>query len=65
MPMLVMKKDQHIRWYVATLGDFNSAHTPHWHGNTVTVNGQRTDVISVVSAQCHRPAYWSQREIGV
>lgn len=34
-----------------TLGDFNNAHTPHWHGNTVTVAGQRTDVISVVSAQ--------------
>ena len=51
MPMMVMKKGDHVRWYVATLGDFNNAHTPHWHGNTVTVAGQRTDVISVVSAQ--------------
>jgi FtsP/CotA-like multicopper oxidase with cupredoxin domain len=51
MPMMTMKKGQHIRWYVATLGDFNNAHTPHWHGNTVMLNGQRTDVISVVSAQ--------------
>ncbi len=51
MPMMVMKKGDHVRWYVATLGDFNNAHTPHWHGNTVLVAGQRTDVLSVVSAQ--------------
>jgi FtsP/CotA-like multicopper oxidase with cupredoxin domain len=51
MPMMVMKQGDHVRWYVATLGDFNNAHTPHWHGNTVVVAGQRTDVISVVSAQ--------------
>jgi FtsP/CotA-like multicopper oxidase with cupredoxin domain len=51
MPMMVMNKGDHVRWYVTTLGDFNNAHTPHWHGNTVTVAGQRTDVISVVSAQ--------------
>jgi manganese oxidase len=51
MPMMVMKKGDHVRWYVATLGDFNNAHTPHWHGNTVTVAGQRTDVLSIVSAQ--------------
>lgn len=51
MPMMIMKKGDHVRWYVATLGDFNNAHTPHWHGNTVLVSGQRTDVVSVVSAQ--------------
>lgn len=50
-PMMVMKKGDHVRWYVATLGDFNNAHTPHWHGNTVMVNGQRTDVVAVTSAQ--------------
>jgi FtsP/CotA-like multicopper oxidase with cupredoxin domain len=50
-PMMTMKKGDHVRWYVTTLGDFNNAHTPHWHGNTVTVNGQRTDVLSIVSAQ--------------
>lgn len=37
--------------YVATLGDLNNAHTPHWHGNTVLVAGQRTDVLVVTSAQ--------------
>lgn len=51
MPMMTMKIGDRVRWYVTTLGDFNNAHTPHWHGNTVLVAGQRTDVISVVSAQ--------------
>jgi manganese oxidase len=51
MPMMTMKKGDKVRWYVATLGDFNNAHTPHWHGNTVLVAGQRTDVLVVTSAQ--------------
>jgi hephaestin len=51
MPMMTMKQGDRVRWYVATLGDFNNAHTPHWHGNTVMVAGQRTDVLSIVSAQ--------------
>lgn len=51
MPMMTMKKGDRVRWYVATLGDFNNAHTPHWHGNTVLVAGQRTDVLVVTSAQ--------------
>jgi manganese oxidase len=51
MPLPTMKVGDHVRWYVATLGDFNNAHTPHWHGNTVLVAGQRTDVLVVTSAQ--------------
>jgi FtsP/CotA-like multicopper oxidase with cupredoxin domain len=51
MPLMTMKKGDRVRWYVATLGDFNNAHTPHWHGNTVVVGGQRTDVLAVTSAQ--------------
>ena len=51
MPMMTMKKGDHVRWYVSTLGDFFNGHTPHWHGNTVLVNGQRTDVLAVTSAQ--------------
>jgi FtsP/CotA-like multicopper oxidase with cupredoxin domain len=51
MPLMTMKVGDRVRWYVATLGDFNNAHTPHWHGNTVVVAGQRTDVISLASAQ--------------
>lgn len=51
MPLMTMKTGDHVRWYVATLGDFNNAHTPHWHGNTVVVAGQRTDVVSLLPAQ--------------
>jgi FtsP/CotA-like multicopper oxidase with cupredoxin domain len=51
MPLATMTKGDRVRWYVATLGDFNNAHTPHWHGNTVLVAGQRTDVLVVTSAQ--------------
>jgi manganese oxidase len=51
MPLMTMKKGDHVRWYVTTLGDFNNAHTPHWHGNTVLIAGQRTDVVSILSAQ--------------
>jgi len=51
MPMMTMKQGDRVRWYVATLGDFNNAHTPHWHGNTVLSAGQRTDVLAVGPAQ--------------
>jgi FtsP/CotA-like multicopper oxidase with cupredoxin domain len=51
MPLIVMKKGDHVRWYVTTLGDFNNAHTPHWHGNTITVAGQHTDVLNIMAAQ--------------
>jgi FtsP/CotA-like multicopper oxidase with cupredoxin domain len=50
-PMPTLKKDSHVRWYVVTLGEGINAHTPHWHGNTVLVNGQRTDVVMVMPAQ--------------
>lgn len=51
MSLMAMNVGDRVRWYVATLGDFNNAHTPHWHGNTVLVAGQRTDVVVVTSAQ--------------
>jgi manganese oxidase len=51
MPLMTMKQGDRVRWCTATLGDFNNAHTPHWHGNTVLVAGQRTDVLVVTSAQ--------------
>lgn len=50
-PLMTMKVSERVRYYVATLGDFNNAHTPHWHGNTVLSAGQRTDVLVVTSAQ--------------
>jgi len=51
MPMPRMKTGEHVRWYVMTLGEAFNFHTPHWHGNTVLVNGQRTDVIALSPAQ--------------
>jgi len=51
MPLVTMKQGDHVRWYVASLGDFNNFHTPHWHGNTVVVAGQRTDVLNLGAAQ--------------
>ena len=33
------------------LGEGFNFHTPHWHGNTVLVNGQRTDIIALSPAQ--------------
>jgi FtsP/CotA-like multicopper oxidase with cupredoxin domain len=47
---MTMKEGDRVRWYVATVGDFNNGHTPHWHGNTVLVAGQRTDVLQLTSA---------------
>jgi hephaestin len=51
MPLMTMHKGEHVRWYVVTLGDGANFHTPHWHGNVVTVNGQRTDILALSPAQ--------------
>jgi manganese oxidase len=50
-PMMTMKKGEHVRWYLVNLGDGFNFHTPHWHGNTVMVGGQRTDVVELSPAQ--------------
>jgi FtsP/CotA-like multicopper oxidase with cupredoxin domain len=50
-PMPVMHVGEHVRWYVmATMSDFDF-HTPHWHGNTVLVNGMRTDILQLFPMQ--------------
>jgi hephaestin len=51
LPMLKMKKDERVRWYVVTLGEGFNLHTPHWHGNVVMQAGKRTDVILIGPAQ--------------
>src|SRR5258708_3613238 len=51
MPMMTMHKDDHVRWYLVSLGNGFNFHTPHWHGNVVTVNGSRTDVVLLSPAQ--------------
>lgn len=51
MPMPTIREGQRVRWYVmATMSDFDF-HAPHWHGNTVVVNGMRTDLLQVFPMQ--------------
>lgn len=50
-PMPRMKKGDRVRWYLLTLGEGFNFHTPHWHGNTVLVHGERTDVVALSPAQ--------------
>jgi FtsP/CotA-like multicopper oxidase with cupredoxin domain len=50
VPDLRMKVGERVRWYVVGLGSESDLHTPHWHGNVVTVNGHRTDVIELLPA---------------
>jgi manganese oxidase len=51
LPPVTMKQGQRVRWYLVTLGFGFNFHTPHWHGNTVLVNGSRTDVVALSPAQ--------------
>jgi len=50
MPIL-MKRGEHVRWYVMTMGGQANFHTPHWHGNVVTVDKHHTDIFSIMPAQ--------------
>jgi len=50
LPGLTMKKGEHVRWYLMGMGTEVDLHTPHWHGNTVTAMGMRTDVVSLLPA---------------
>jgi manganese oxidase len=49
-PMITLRKGERVRWYVMSMGTEVDLHTPHWHGNDVTVNGMRMDVISLLPA---------------
>lgn len=40
---LEMRQGEHVRWYLMASTNFE-VHAPHWHGNTVVMNGMRTDV---------------------
>jgi FtsP/CotA-like multicopper oxidase with cupredoxin domain len=53
MPLdeITMKQNERVRWYLmASTNDFDF-HAPHWHGNTVIVNGMRTDVTQLAMMQ--------------
>jgi hephaestin len=49
-PMLTLHKGERVRWYVMSMGTETDLHTPHWHGNDVTVSGMRMDVVSLLPA---------------
>jgi hephaestin len=50
-PLMTMKKGEHVRWYLLTMGEAVNFHTPHWHGNVVMDHGKRTDVVALLPAQ--------------
>jgi manganese oxidase len=47
-PVPVVRAGERVRWYTYTLGTEVDLHTPHWHGNTVTTNGMRSDMIQLL-----------------
>lgn len=50
-PTMTMKKGEHVRWYLLTMGEGINFHTPHWHGNVVMDHGHRTDVATLMPAE--------------
>jgi len=48
IPGLDMRKGQKVRWYMIGMGTEVDIHTPHWHGNTLTSMGMRTDMTSLL-----------------
>ncbi len=51
LPMPTMKRGEHVRWYVMTMGGQANYHTPRWHGNVVTLDKHHTDIFSILPAQ--------------
>jgi manganese oxidase len=53
MPLsaLTLRKGEHVRWYLMSSTNDFDFHAPHWHGNTVTINGMRTDVAQLAMMQ--------------
>ena len=47
-PRMTMRKGEHVRWYVMTMGNGFNFHTPHWHGNLVSVHGEYMDVLPTI-----------------
>ncbi len=50
LPLMQMTEGERVRWYLIGLGTEIDLHTPHWHGNTVLLDGHRTDVASLEPA---------------
>jgi FtsP/CotA-like multicopper oxidase with cupredoxin domain len=48
LPGLTMRVGERVRWYVMGMGTEVDLHTPHWHGNTLTMMGMRTDMVELL-----------------
>jgi manganese oxidase len=49
-PIMTMHQGERVRWYLMSMGTGVNLHTPHWHGNTVTVAGMRMDSVNLLPA---------------
>jgi len=45
LPLLTMRKGEHVRWYLLSNTNEDDIHMAHWHGNTVVWNWMRMDSI--------------------
>jgi hypothetical protein len=45
LPLMTMKRGEHIRWYLLSNSNEDDVHMAHWHGNTVVWNKMRMDSI--------------------
>jgi hypothetical protein len=43
LPLLTMRKGEHVRWYLLSNTNEDDVHMAHWHGNTVVWNKMRMD----------------------
>jgi FtsP/CotA-like multicopper oxidase with cupredoxin domain len=50
LPGLEMETGDRVRWYLLGMGTEVDLHSPHWHGVTVTWNGNNTDVVELLPA---------------
>lgn len=44
---LTISRGQHVRWYLISGINADDFHAPHWHGATVLIAGQRTDLANL------------------
>jgi hypothetical protein len=45
LPLMTMRRGEHIRWYLLSNSNEDDVHMAHWHGNTVVWNKMRMDSI--------------------
>lgn len=48
LPLMTMHMGERVRWYVLGMGTEVDLHTPHWHGQSLTFMGMRTDVLELL-----------------